>query len=104
MYMSDPLTGPSAVGRKLMRSVQIPGASVAGDEPPPEPGGHVEALLNWKPAEMLGTGSANGALPMFWTNRVCGLSELAVPIVALAKLRLGGVVKRSSFMPKPVGP
>jgi hypothetical protein len=100
---NDPLMLPACCGVKLMGRVQeAPAASVPGVEPLATTG-QVAEPPKVKFIEMLGfipeagTRKLSGALPMFCSVNTCGLSLLLEPTGVLAKLRLGGVTRFSSF-------
>jgi hypothetical protein len=65
--------------------------------------GQVVDASSAKSAETLGfspapeAGKVSGALPMFLSVTVCGLSLLCDPAVVLAKLRLGAVTRLNSY-------
>jgi hypothetical protein len=87
---------PPCVGVKLKTSVQLaPTASEAALDVEVS-WGQVELVLILKFAPMLGllpvvgTAKRSGALPLFATVRVSGLSELVVPTAVEANVRGGG--------------
>jgi hypothetical protein len=96
---SVPVRFPAAVGVKLIGKRQdAPAANVPAVEEPALTSGHEDAslLFRVKFTEMIGlfpvtgAGRLSGALPIFSTVIVCGLSVLVEPTGVVTKLRLGG--------------
>ena len=94
----EPAMDPDCVGRKLRISLQIePATSELVLDAVELSCGQLELALRLKLAvtfglfPVAGIEKMSGALPLFATVKVLGLSELVTPTAAEAKVRVGGL-------------